>query len=444
MAGAIEDKLTSPIVPLATASDSTDNALAVHQYGPHPIANLFPQMQTPQMAALTNIIKTEGLVDDIVLFEGKVLDGRARYLACLESGVTPRFREFDPTVEGNPIEFVVKKNLDRRQLKDPQLALIAARMAGAKLGDNQYHKQGTTIVAASRRVGIHPKMVERAKRILEKSSIAADAVANLRITLGVAGKLADLSPAQQELILASQASSSALRKTIHRAFCEMQIANPVPVPEGRFPVIVSDPPWDVDRVPYATMTVEEIAHFHQILLAEKSADDCRLFLWTTMEFLPSTYKMIGEWEWKYEATMVWHKTGGHQHPNRPQYNLEFVVVASRGSPQYADIRDFLACFNAHRRDHSRKPDEFYEMIVRVTPGPRLELFARRAHDGFEPHGDEIDWSTPTEYHPAITVSSAPSDLHEFLHSSTDHPHFDRWLAEDIATAGYMTKGMASA
>jgi hypothetical protein len=187
-------------------------------------------MDPAQLAALTVSIRTHGLLDEIVRYQGKTLDGVARFAACIEAGIPPRFRDFDPTVEGDPIDFVLQKNLFRRQLNDSQLAIIAARLATAKIGDNQYRKQGTTIVAASQRVGVHPKMVERAKRILEKSSVAAEAVANLRITLGVAGKLAELPPAQQDLILASQASPSALRKTIHRAFCEMQRANPVPVP----------------------------------------------------------------------------------------------------------------------------------------------------------------------------------------------------------------------
>ena len=357
------------------------------RYELHPIANLLPEMGAAHVSALSERM-SDGLEDEIVLFEGKILDGRARYLACRESGTPPRFREYDPAVEGDPVDYVLKRNLDRRQLKDPQLAVIAARLATAKIGDNQHRKQGTTIVAASQRAGVNAKMVERAKRILEKSAIAADAVANLRITLGVATKLAELPLPQQQLILSSQTSPSALRKVIHRAIQDVRNANPPPVPEGRFTVIVSDPPWDVDRVPYATMTVKEIARYHKVLLTEKAADCCRLFLWTTEEFLPSTYKMIEEWGWKYETTMVWHKTGGHQHPNRPQYNLEFVVVASRGSPEYADIRNFFACFNAHRRDHSRKPDEFYEAIARATNGPRLELFARSPHAGFERHGNE--------------------------------------------------------
>ena len=266
----------------------------------------------------------------------------------------------------------------------------------------------------------------------------------LRITLGVATKLAELPLPQQQLILSSQTSPSALRKVIHRAIQDVRNANPPPVPEGRFTVIVSDPPWDVDRVPYATMTVKEIARYHKVLLTEKAADCCRLFLWTTEEFLPSTYKMIEEWGWKYETTMVWHKTGGHQHPNRPQYNLEFVVVASRGSPEYADIRNFFACFNAHRRDHSRKPDEFYEAIARATNGPRLELFARSPHAGFERHGDEIDWSTPSDSQTAITVESTATDLNQFLHSSIRLSPLHEWLAEDFASISHSTDRIASA
>jgi N6-adenosine-specific RNA methylase IME4 len=376
--------------------------------------------------------KGDGLVDEIVLFEGKILDGRARYAACIAALRAPRFREFSPDIEGHPADFVLRENLLRKHLKDPQLAMIAARLVTAQPGHNQYSKEGTTIVAASTLVGVHPKRVERARRVLEKSPIAADAVANLRISVGVAEKLAGLSFGKQEAILAGQTSRSALRKQIHRAVQEQKHANPAAIPKGRFDVLVSDPPWGVDKVPYKTMTVEEIDQYHRPIFEQNAADHCRLFLWTTQAFLPAALRLVGGWGWKYETTMVWHKNGGHQHPDRQMYNCEFVVVATKGSPEYVDTRRLPACFYAERREHSRKPDEFYETIRRVTAGPRLELFARRPHDGFEPHGDEIDWSTPTESRPATAMLNGVRDLREILLRPMRLPYFEGWLAETVA------------
>jgi ParB-like chromosome segregation protein Spo0J len=67
---------------------------AVHRYQPHPVSNRFPEIDAGQLAALTTSIIKDGLLDDLVLFEGQILDGRARYEACLRAGVSPRYIEF--------------------------------------------------------------------------------------------------------------------------------------------------------------------------------------------------------------------------------------------------------------------------------------------------------------------------------------------------------------
>jgi len=261
--------------------------------------------------------------------------------------------------------------------------------------------------------------------------MAADAVANLGISLGIAEKLAGLPVESQAVLLANHQSVSGLKKDIHKAVQELKNANLPALPEGRFRTIVVDAPWPVDRVPYRTMTVGEIEQSIGDILSEKAADDCFMFLWTTQAHLFDAQKMIEAWGWKYICQMVWRKKAGRKHPDRPTYNFEIVLVATKGSPAFSGTRQFLACFDGERREHSRKPDEFFEMIRRVTAGPRLELFARRPHDGFEPYGDEIDWSASTEPQPAITVPSEepfPSNL----------THFDKWLAAAIASQNYDT------
>src|SRR5438132_10361625 len=93
----------------------------------HPYAELFQGMSHPEFDRLCGDIAVNGLQDEIVLYEGKVLEGRNRYLACLARMVPPRFREYAGECD-SPLRFVVSRNLHRRHLTESQRALVAARL----------------------------------------------------------------------------------------------------------------------------------------------------------------------------------------------------------------------------------------------------------------------------------------------------------------------------
>jgi N6-adenosine-specific RNA methylase IME4 len=171
--------------------------------------------------------------------------------------------------------------------------------------------------------------------------------------------------------------------------------------EGRYRTIVIDPPWPmqkIDRVvapnqtgfDYETMDANDLLAFGDTVLADKTAEDCHCFLWTTQKFLPLALELLDEWNFRYVLTMVWHKSGGFQPHGLPQYNCEFVVYARQGSPVFLETSDFFCCFDGPRREHSRKPDNFYDTIKRVTDGPRLDMFARGPHDGFDSWGNQTN------------------------------------------------------
>lgn len=89
----------------------------------HPVANLFPMMDEDSFKALCDDIKVNGLIEPIWLHEGKIIDGRNRYKACLETGVPPVFRNWKN--DGSLVAFVVSLNLNRRHLNQSQKAAIA-------------------------------------------------------------------------------------------------------------------------------------------------------------------------------------------------------------------------------------------------------------------------------------------------------------------------------
>jgi N6-adenosine-specific RNA methylase IME4 len=168
---------------------------------------------------------------------------------------------------------------------------------------------------------------------------------------------------------------------------------------GVYDVIVIDPPWPVEiierdecpnqvKFDYPVMALGEIEHEVGARLKCHATEHCHLFLWTTHKFLPAALVLLAAWGLKYVCAFVWHKPGGFQPFGLPQYNCEFVLYARTGSPQFVDTKAFPTCFEAPRRGHSEKPEEFYETLRRVTAGRRLDMFNRREITGFDGWGKE--------------------------------------------------------
>jgi N6-adenosine-specific RNA methylase IME4 len=172
----------------------------------------------------------------------------------------------------------------------------------------------------------------------------------------------------------------------------------VAVPDGTYHTIVIDPPWQMEKIEravhpeqvgfdYPTMDGDQLAAFP---LPNMAAPDCHLFLWTTHRFLPLALDLAEEWGFKYVYTHVWYKPGGFQPFGLPQYNCEFCLYCRRGNPRFLDTQAFLTCFQAPRREHSRKPDEFYNTVRRVCAGPRIDIFSREPRDGFDQFGNQAE------------------------------------------------------
>ena len=202
-----------------------------------------------------------------------------------------------------------------------------------------------------------------------------------------------------------------------------------PLPRGPFAVVVLDPPWDVcqparmprwpangntglawrwNALPYAVMSDADIAALD---VPGILAADAWVLLWCVSSRLVAAHRLAEAWGLRARGVRVWRKRGGPQLCGQWQSNAEFVLVASAGSPRWTSTRGFRAVFDGERPrrtdpcacerrgerrcascpprfEHSAKPSEFYADLAARTVGPRLDMFSRRRHPGFEAWGDQ--------------------------------------------------------
>lgn len=164
----------------------------------------------------------------------------------------------------------------------------------------------------------------------------------------------------------------------------------------KYATVVIDPPWKLglinfskngyaDSLPYPTMTVEALG---QIPIKEALAETGWVFCWTTNKMLKNALSLVDTWGLDYCFTMTWVKQAGPQAPNTPCFNSEWIVVSLKGTPKFLETKHFKLANIWKRERHSEKPEGFYDLLRRVSPAPRLDIYGRRRIAGFDSWGNE--------------------------------------------------------
>lgn len=180
----------------------------------HPLANMFPLLEGEGLAELVESIRERGQSQAIVPFEGKILDGRNRYRACLAAGVEPFFdTEFAGSFK-QARDFVIDANIRRRHLDASQRAMIAARLANMVHGGDRRSDQAanlqfdTTQARAAQRLNVSERSVASARRVVEHGSPdLVAAVDSGEVAVSVAAKVARERPELQADFLRRRAES---------------------------------------------------------------------------------------------------------------------------------------------------------------------------------------------------------------------------------------------
>lgn len=374
----------------------------------HPIANIFPLMTEQEMDLLVNDIAAHGQREPALVFEGKILDGRNRAIACKRAGEKLKAKQFKGTRQ-QALEHVWSTNTVRRHLTSSQKAMITAerkatdpdfaeqcRLLEEEAKERKAQAKGKPRGEKASVTETIPEETSRAAR--ETSTVLAKASGTNRKYLELAEQIFDEHPEYVEPVKQGEKTVTQANREIKKQAVAQKLetlaAAGAAATDGKYDVIVLDPPWPMQKIErdcrpnqvefdYPTMTEEQLA-----ALEIPCADDCHVWVWTTHRFLPMALRLLDKWGLKYVCTFVWHKPGGFQPVGLPQYNCEFAIYARKGSPPFLDTKDFGVCFSAPRGEHSEKPEAFYETLRRVTGGRRLDMFNRRKIEGFDGWGNE--------------------------------------------------------
>ncbi len=173
---------------------------------------------------------------------------------------------------------------------------------------------------------------------------------------------------------------------------------------GPFSTILADPPWQFQNrtgkvapehrrlLRYPTMGLKEIL---ELPVSRLAAAQSHLYLWVPNALLQEGLKVMAAWGFTYKTNLVWYKIRKDGGPDGRGVGFyfrnvtELILFGVRGSMRtLTPGRTQVNLFRTRKREHSRKPDEIYDLIEACSPGPYLELFARFRRPGWSQWGNE--------------------------------------------------------
>jgi len=229
--------------------------------------------------------------------------------------------------------------------------------------------QGDARDKIARYLGVGRTTIERAEAVVEAAEEDPDEYGYLVEQMDRSGKVA----------------GAFRRLTVLRQAKELE-AKPQELPTGPFQVIVADPPWQYETgnsLPYPTMLIEDIK---AMPVREIADENSILWLWTTNAHLPVAFDVVEAWGFEYKTLLTWVKDRmGTGEWLRGQ--TEHCLLGARGKPVFLH-ENHSTVLEAARREHSRKPEEFYALVEATCPGGKVELFCRQHRNGWHVYGND--------------------------------------------------------
>ena len=358
---------------------------------------LIPPLTNEEYKQLESNCLEEGIREKILLWKNYIIDGHNRYNIAKQWNLDFETESKSFKNEDEVKEWMILNQFGRRNLSNYQRSVLALELEEVfskkaqerMLSGNPVLKseQGRTIEKIGKVASVGKDTITKVKKIQEKAP--EEVKAKLRT-----GEVS-INAAYKEI--KKEEKKEQRDKKIEEVKQKIQNENLAAI-DKKYHVIAIDPPWaynekggfssdDYDAqnnrgaVDYPTMTVEQIKN-----IDIPSADDAVMFLWTTHAFLKDSFDILKHWGFDYKATIVWDKVKMGMGRNI-RMQVEFCLLGVKGKPiiQGSSERDIIT---EPRREHSRKPESFYEMVERMCIGNKLDYFSRQDRKNWEHYGAE--------------------------------------------------------
>lgn len=366
---------------------------------------LIPALTKEEYKQLEDNCLEEGIREKIILWNNYIIDGHNRYNIAKQWNLEYETESKNFSSEEAVKEWMILNQFGRRNLSNYQRSVLALQLEDvfkAKAKEKQKGGQGGVLL---KQKSAEAKPIETRKELSKVAAVSHDTIAKVK-------KIQEKAPEEVKAKLRTgEVSINAAYKEIKKeekkeeriSIIKEQIedieSGKVPELKGLYNVISIDPAWNYEgenknitsydangrRVanPYPEMSTQEIKDIKLPLMS-----DSVVFLWTTHKFLPDAFDILKNWNLDYKATLVWNKEKiGMGAWFRMQ--CEFCLVGIKGKP-YWDNTTYRDIINEPRRQHSRKPDAFFDMVDKITLGRKLEYFSREKREGWDVFGNDVN------------------------------------------------------
>jgi len=365
---------------------------------------LIPPLQPDELSELEKSLKSEGNRDPIVIWkENKLmLDGHHRYDICTNAGIPlkPALQLSFPD-RNAAIVWIIRNQFGRRNLSAYSRSVLALKLEEIlkpKAKENQV-MHGNTAPGRTKTLPQNSAEVltpiETREEIAKAAHVSRDTISKVKI---IEDKATDEQKAK--LISGNESINGIFReiKSLERIesikATQERIAELTP-PVGLYQVLVLDPAWTYGRStdethrarnPYPSMTIDEMKDREKLPIP--AADDSIMWLWTTNAYLHEAFHLMETWGFTYKTTLTWVKDKiGLGDWLRGQ--TEHCLVGVKGGYRLIPGNTSTVLI-ADSAEHSVKPESFYNMVDRLCPGNKIDIFGRKKHAGWDIWGTDSD------------------------------------------------------